>query len=145
MTAFPKPGPKKKTAREIYAEVMKPKRSKYGNKRSLCALNHSHRSRLESAVCGIIQRRESDGHLKLLQVEDHVKLSDWYNCIPDFKCLDIKTGEIFWIEAKGDDRAGRWPDTRKGWKHVGPGKMEVWKGNWRRPFLDEVITPKGKP
>lgn len=114
---------------------------KMGNTKTMCSQNHSHRSKLESAVCEIIRLRELAGEIKLIQVEDHIKLSGWYTYIPDFKCLDCKTGETFWIEAKGFAN-DRWPSTRKGWKHAGPGRLEVWKGDYRNPKLDEVIYPK---
>lgn len=115
--------------------------AKHGNTRQTCALGHSHRSKLETAVCQIIQLREKAGEIELLQVEDHVLISGWYLYVPDFKCRDLKTGEEFWIEAKGFGN-DRWPSTRKGWKHCGPGKLEVWKGDYRNPKLDEVIIPK---
>lgn len=116
---------------------------KYSNERSLCALGHSHRSKLESAVCQIIQLREKAGELELLQIEDHVKISGWYTYVPDFKCKDLETGEIFWIEAKGK-ADGRWPSTKKGWRHSGPGKLEIWGGTHRAPMLLETIIPRGE-
>jgi hypothetical protein len=117
---------------------------KYRNESSLCSKGHSHRSKLESAVCAIIQLREKAGELELLQVEDHIQLSGWYTYVVDFRCRDLKTGEEFWIEAKGSGDK-RWPSTRKGWKHSGPGKLEVWKGDHWRPILVETIYPKEKP
>lgn len=117
------------------------KTNKYGNTRSLCSYNHSHSSKLESAVCGLIRLREMAGELRLLQVEDHVLLSGWYLYIPDFKCLNLVTNEEFWIEAKGKGD-GRWPSTKKGWRHDGPGPLEIWAGPWQHPFLSETIVPK---
>lgn len=145
MTAFPKPGPKKRTAREIYAEAMKTPRSKYGNNRALCALNHSHRSKLEGAVCQILQLRQAAGEIQILQVEDHVLISKAaIKYIADFKCLDLKTRDLFWAEAKGFE-SDRWPIIRKLWSVYGPGKLEVWKGRHERPVLDEVVIPKARP
>lgn len=116
--------------------------AKMGNTRSLCALGHSHRSKLESSVCQIIQLREKAGELKLLQVEDHVHLTDAAILyIPDFKVQDIASGEVFWIEAKGFADQ-KWPLKKKLWKFYGPGNLEIWKGDYRRPVLDEVVTPR---
>lgn len=116
-----------------------PKTLKYANVCSTCKYGHSHRSKLEGAVCNIIWFREKAGELYLLQVEDHIKLSGWYLYIADFKCRNVKTGEIFWIESKGY-ADHRWPSTKKGWKYAGPGILEVWGGTWRRPTLLETIV-----
>lgn len=122
----------------------KTKKTKYGNHVPLepCKYGNSHRSKLELSVCHLIWLRERAGELKLLQHEDHIRLSGWYLYIPDFKCLDLATGEEFWIEAKGGQGNDRWPSTKKGWRHAGPGRLEVWKGTHVRPVLDEVITPR---
>lgn len=121
----------------------KQRQNKYDNQIQLvpCAYGYSHRSKLELAVCQIIHFRELAGEIKHLQHEDHVLLSGWYTYIPDFRVLDLKTNEEFWIEAKGDQDK-RWPSTRKGWKHAGPGRLEVWKGRWQNPMLFETIIPK---
>lgn len=112
-----------------------------GNTRMTCALGHSHRSKLEGAVCQILQLREKAGEIKVLQVEDHILISGWYRYVPDFRCELVATGEVFWVEAKGFAN-DRWPSTRRGWKHAGPGKLEVWKGDYKKPVLDEVIIPE---
>ena len=106
-----------------------------------CMYGYSHRSKLEYSVCQIIHFREMAGELKHLQHEDHVKLSGWYTYIPDFKCLDLKTNQEFWIEAKGK-ADGRWLSTKKGWKHSGPGILEIWGGSYVSPVLIETIVPK---
>jgi hypothetical protein len=113
-----------------------------GNTRTTCAAGHPHRSKLESSVCQIIQFREKAGELRLVQVEDHVYLSNArIGYIPDFKCQDTQTGEFFWVEAKGFEN-DRWPILKKLWKFYGPGTLEIWKGTHLRPYLDETIVPK---
>jgi hypothetical protein len=115
---------------------------RYGNKRQTCALGHSHRSKLESAVCQMLQLREKAGELKLLQAEDHVYLTEArIGYIPDFKCQDTKTGEIFWVEAKGFAN-DRWPILKKLWAHYGMGRLEIWQGSHVNPRLVETIVPK---
>lgn len=117
--------------------------AKFGNEHSLCSLGHSHGSKLEGAVCQLIQLRERAGELKLLQVQDHVYLTlARIGYVPDFKCHDLRDGKDFWVEAKGYAN-DRWPIKKKLWKHYGPGKLEIWIGSHLRPVLDEVITPVG--
>lgn len=114
----------------------------YNNQSSLCERGHSHRSKLESAVCQMIQLREKAGELELLQVESAVYLTEArYKYIPDFKCRDIATGKEIYIEAKGYPEK-RWPTTKKLWKFYGPGYLEIWGGSHLRLVLDEVIKPK---
>lgn len=115
--------------------------AKMGNERSTCALGHSHRSKLESAVCQILQLRQKAGELEIVQVEDHVYLTDArIGYVPDFKCR-YPSGEIFWVEAKGFEN-DRWPMKKKLWKFYGPGALEIWKGTWRKPTLVETVIPR---
>lgn len=122
--------------------------AKMGNKPSVCALGHSHRSKLESAVCHILQLREKANEIKILQIEDHVAICGptGHDCpkkkiyIPDFKCYDIERAEEFWVEAKGFPN-DRWPTTKVLWRHYGPGRLEIWMGSHTNPKLDEIITP----
>lgn len=115
---------------------------KMGNTPSVCARGHSHRSKLESAVCQMIHLMEAAGEVKLLQVEDHIYLTKArIGYIPDFKCQSLKSGEIYWIEAKGFQN-DRWPTKKKLWKFYGPGPLHIYKGTYQRIYLDEVVTPQ---
>ena len=119
-----------------------PKRNKYGNTRSTCQLGHSHRSKLESAVCQILMLRGKAQELELVQIEDTLYLSDArIKYIADFKCLDLKTQEFFWVEAKGFE-SPRWPIIQKLWSFYGPGKLEIWKGTHLCPCLEKTISGK---
>lgn len=126
---FPKTTKKKKAAVDFHNVV------------STCNYGHSHRSKLESSVCQMIYLRERAGEIRLLQVEATVYLTlARYKYIPDFRCVDVKTNEVFFIEAKGyPDK--RWPTTKKLWKFYGPGRLEIWSGSHIRPTLDEEIIP----
>jgi len=116
--------------------------AKIGNTRSTCALNHSHRSKLESSVCRILQFRESAGDIKILQVEDHIYLTRArIGYVADFKCQFIATGELFWVEAKGYANE-RWPMKKKLYKFYGPGPLEIWVGDYKKPVLSETIYPQ---
>lgn len=115
---------------------------KIGNIPTACKMGHSHASKLESSVCQILQLREKAGELELVQIQDHVYLtSARIGYVPDFKCRDPKTGEFFWVEAKGYPN-DTWPLKKKLWKFYGPGVLEIWTGTHRNPQLTETICPK---
>lgn len=112
-----------------------------GNTPTVCALGHSHPSKLESSVCQILQLREKAGEIKILQVQDHIYLTlARIGYIPDFKCQYVKSGEIFWVEAKGYPNE-KWPMKKKLWKFYGPGALEIWMGSYLKPVLTETIIP----
>lgn len=101
-------------------------------------------SKLEASTYTLLKARQNAGEIQILQCQDHIYLTDAeIHYIPDFKCLDMKTGETFWVESKGFE-SPLWPTKKKLWKFYGPGKLEVWKGHHARPYLDEVIIPKGR-
>jgi hypothetical protein len=140
MTAFPKPTPKK-TANQILREAMKKPSRSTSNKRSLCRLNHSHRSKLESAVCQLLQFRQAAKEIEILQVEDHVYLTRArIGYVADFKCRDLRTGDVFHVEAKGH-ASDHWKTIRKLWPYYGPNRLEIWIGDHDRPRLDQIIIP----
>ncbi len=120
--------------------------AKIGNTRSVCALGHSHRSKLESSVCQILQLREKAGEILLLQVEDHITICGPkdHDCpkrktyVADFRCLYTEGRELFWVESKGFAN-DRWPTTKTLWRHYGPGKLEIFGGRWQDPKLLEIL------
>lgn len=113
---------------------------KYGSKRTQCRRQHSHRSRLESAVCDMLA--EDDPTFELEQVEDHVYLSEGRVLyVADFRLRNKKTGEVFWREAKGKETQ-RWPSIKRLWKAYGPGRLEIWKGTYCAPRLEQTIVPR---
>lgn len=64
--------------------------------------------------------------------------------IPDFKCQDLETLEIFYVEYKGYE-TDSWRLKRRLWKHYGPGRLLVYKGHHKGPLkLVEEIIPKKK-
>lgn len=116
---------------------------KYNNKKVECD-GYSFASKLEASVYSILKNRENLGEIKIVQVQDHIYLSDArITYVPDFKCLDVKSGDNFWVEAKGF-QGPRWPTIKKMWKVFGPGKLEIYRGNYKRPFLDKIIVPEAK-
>lgn len=117
--------------------------TKFGNT-LVSTSGRSFGSKLETAVFQVIKFRERANEIRFLQQQDRIALTAAEIAyIPDFKCEDLKTGEIFWIEAKGFETP-EWRIKRRLWQHYGPGKLEIWMGDWRKPFLKETIIPKGK-
>ncbi len=113
-------------------------REKFGNQRVTNG-SYSFASKLEASVYTMLKARENSDEIQILQVQDHVYLTKArIHYIPDFKCMDKKTNEVFWVEAKGYAN-DRWPMKKKLWKFYGPGKLEIWKGTHLRPYLDEVV------
>lgn len=118
-------------------------KERYGNVRQECTLGHAHRSKLESAVCAMIGLREKAGEIELIKAESHVYLTKARICyIPDFECLDLRTGKPLYVEAKGYSN-DRFPIIKKLWAHYGPAPLEIWRGTASRPFLDEIIQGGG--
>jgi hypothetical protein len=116
---------------------------KYKNEKvdGLCGYGFSHRSKLERAVCDMIWFREKVGELQCLAHEEtHYLSKARYRYVADFKVQNVETKEVYWIEAKGASD-GRWPTTKKMWKAYGPGRLEIYMGDYRKPLLAKVIVP----
>lgn len=115
---------------------------KYGAVRTACSRGHSHRSKLESEVCGIISLREKAGELKLEQAEDHVRLTRaGIVYVADFR-VTMADGSARWIEAKGME-TDVWLLKKKLWRVYGPGTLEIWKAGRGGAVLVETIHPGG--
>lgn len=99
-------------------------------------------SKLEASVYQLLKLREKSGELKIKQHQKHIYLSEARVIyIPDFECVDVASGAIFYVEAKGFE-SPRWPTVKKLWKFFGPGRLEIWKGTYKNPKLVETIIPK---
>ncbi len=122
--------------------------SKFGNHAGHCLLGHSHRSKLESYLCALLQLRQKAGEFNRLIVEKRVKVCCSALCactsqqrvdyIADFFC-ERDDGGSFYVEAKGVATA-IWKIKRRLWIHNVPFKLEVWGGHYSRPTLIEVIN-----
>jgi hypothetical protein len=118
-----------------------PKRHKYGAAK-VTQGGESFRSKLEAAVEQTLRLREKAGEIRIIRREVNIFLTEArIRYIPDFLCEDLKTGEEFFVEAKGYS-SDRWVVILKLYRVYGPKKLELWKGNYRKPYLDEVIIPK---
>lgn len=114
--------------------------AKMGNER-VSLDGYSFGSKLEAAVYQLLKIRIKAGEIKLIQVQDHVYLSDArIGYVADFKCT-LVDDRFLWVEAKGYAN-DRWPMKKKLYKFYGPGPLEIWTGTWQRPVLTETIIPK---
>lgn len=117
------------------------KATKYGEIKSERPGGLVFASKLEGAVYDHLWLREKAGEIKIIQCQKHVKLTRAeIVCIPDFYVLDILSGEPFFVEAKGCE-SERWLIVRKLWRKYGPGKLEIFKGTYKKIYLAETIIP----
>ena len=86
----------------------------------------------------------ADPNIEVLQCQAQVKLTlaeIIYK--PDFKCCDKRTGEVFYVEAKGFETP-EWRIKRRLWMYYGPGRLEIYKGSHTRPKHFETVGLKGE-
>lgn len=105
-------------------------------------------SQLEGSVYQMLLLRERAGEIRNIQQQAAVRLKE--KCKEcgegpvvykvDFSAEDCKTGETFYIEAKGVVTPP-FAKRRRLWKANPPAKLEIWTGSWRNPKLTEVIEP----
>lgn len=89
----------------------------------------------------ILLLREKAGEIKEIQQQINVHLTlakILYK--PDFAYTDCATGETIYVEAKGMDTQ-TWRIKLRLWKFYGPGTLEIWRGSYNKPFLDETVIP----
>lgn len=101
-------------------------------------------SLLEMSVGKLYELRERAGEIKILARQDKITF-EWNGVkiiayIPDFKLQDLRTGEIFWGEAKGFKDA-LWSVKAACWRAAGPGRLEMWEGDAARPVFTGNIIP----
>ncbi len=119
----------------------KPKRKpKYGAKRTSRG-DLGFASKLEASLYDLLILREKAGEINQIRSQPRVLLSDakisWK---VDFSAHHIPTNQTLYFEAKGVSTA----DFRiklKLWRFYGPGPLELWKGNYQKPELVEIIFP----
>lgn len=117
------------------------KKSKLRNRRvSIDGYNFA--SKLEAAVYLELKSISRSGILQILEVQPRVYLTEARILyIADFKCLDLRNDEVFFVEAKGQETTG-WKIKKRLWEHYGPATLHIWKGDFKRPTLNQKITVK---
>lgn len=121
----------------------KEKKHKFGAKR-VETDGYSFASKLELAVYGILKMREAAKEIKILRVQEQIRMSDAEIVyIPDFTCVDLRTDEEFYVEAKGFETP-EWRIKLKLFIAYGDKPLEIWIGNHDRPYLSKTIMPRKK-
>ena len=96
-------------------------------------------SKLEAAVYLELKNLSRTGILQILEVQPRVYLTEAKILyIPDFKCLDLRSNEVFFVEAKGQETTD-WKIKKCLWEHYGPATLHIWKGTFKRPSLQQKI------
>lgn len=110
-------------------------------------------SKLERAVYQILLLREKAGEISDIRQQESVLLG--YEEIVNARTLKRRTRAIRWkvdfsffdrykltrvyCEAKGVETSLYRKQLRLWREGAGPGELEIWKGNYRRPTLTEVV------
>jgi len=115
---------------------------KYGN-----VVSGGKSSKLENAVYAILQLEQKAGLISDLKCQVHTTMrhpsGKTWKCIPDFSFTE--NGETVYAEAKGFE-TDRWLATKFIWESgLGPGKMRIYAGSYKKPFLSQVLIPYGYP
>lgn len=125
-------------------------KAKYGLKRDRMGGNRKLRresnggfdSKLEAALYQLLLLREKAGEIRDIETQVTVYLSPMrFMYRPDFRFVDVATGEQVYAESKGFETV-QWKRNYRTWKVCGPGKLEIWKGSYRNPKLVEVVKPR---
>lgn len=99
-------------------------------------------SKLEAAVYQILKLREKAREIDIVNHQDHVYLTkSRIHYIPDFRIFDYKLNDFAWVEAKGFETTD-WRIKKNLWSFYGPGRLEIYRGSDKKPFLDETIDIK---
>ena len=95
-------------------------------------------SKLEAAV---YQKLKADPGILDVYTQEKVYLTKaQILCKIDFMAV-LKTGEVYFVEAKGKSLPV-WNIKKRLWKCYGPARLEVYKGSYLNPKLEEIIEPK---
>lgn len=103
---------------------------------------YSFASKGEAACYQLLKKKEALGELIVLRTQVQVYLTKakiLYK--PDFECKDPDTDEIFYVEYKGCETP-TWRIKRKLWKYYGPGRLLIYKGNYKSHIdIAEELIP----
>jgi hypothetical protein len=100
-------------------------------------------SKLEAELYMNFKFMEKAKLIEIIKMQENVKLTRASIILRvDFTIKDLKTNEITWDEAKGEETTD-YRIKRKLWLYYGPGKLNVWErypGGGLR--IREVLVPK---
>lgn len=105
-------------------------------------------SKLEEAIHNILLGRQKLGEISEIKRQQSVILQDGPREVQikwkvDFSYTDNATNETHYCESKGIETS-EYKLKLKLWRKNPPAKLEIWKGNYRKPYLDEVIDVEQK-
>lgn len=128
-------------AREGRFARRRPSKSKLRNRRVQID-NITFASKLEAAVYLELKRFSTNGILEILEHQPRVRLTEAKILyIADFKCRDLRSLEVFFVEAKGFETTD-WKIKKRLWSYYGPATLHIWKGSFKRPTLFHIVELK---
>jgi len=104
---------------------------------------HSFQSKGEAACYAHLKFLEKAGYLTVLQVQDHVRMTDAQILyIADFVVMNLETGEKEWAEFKGFE-TDIWKIKKRLWEYYGPGILKIYKQRSNGSvFHHDTVVPK---
>lgn len=116
---------------------------KYGSRKTKCSwAQHPHPSALEASVCDQHHLLEVAGQITEFKWIASVQLTRRVKWKVDFSYWDVVRAKRVWVEAKGAEDLGYKVKKTLWSEGFGPGELQIWKGNYLRPKLVEVIIPE---
>lgn len=99
-------------------------------------------SKFEAAVYEYLLFRELAKEISEIKRQQTVYLTDAKIAYKvDFSYHDLKSEKTIWVEAKGFP-TDVWRLKKRLWAIYGPGPLEIFTGNYKKPSLTETILPK---
>lgn len=124
---------------------MSSKLVKYNEVQKVEGDGRSFDSKSEMKMYSLLRDREKLGEISELECQVGVTLLDGpvgyrrrYKC--DFRYRDKKSGELIYLEVKGFETE-RWLSNLLLWRHLGPGRLLVFKSSWGKFELKEEVRP----
>jgi hypothetical protein len=100
-------------------------------------------SKLEASVYCLLKQEVALGAIRNLECQVEVRLTNASIIYkPDFRFVDVVTGESIYAEAKGFETP-EWRLKLKLWKFYGPGPLKIYRGSAAYPKLMETVIPRG--
>lgn len=115
---------------------------KYGAKKTICSRGHEHPSGLEAAVCELLILREKAGDIRNLKYQHTIHLAYGIKWKCDWSFEQGPDWIPSFAEAKGKATADFRLKLRMFREGCGKGNLELWRGHFRRPYLEKIIVPK---
>lgn len=136
-----------KEARRLYQEKLRKlkkekgiKQNKYNAEIIQDGLGKHSGSQLELSVLALYRLMANRGEISELKHQQTFEIVAGIKWRLDFSFM--RDGHLWVGEAKGYP-TNEYLLKLKLWREFGKHPLEIWKGDARRPFIDEIIFPKG--